>query len=104
MVCVGSQAMEKAMPQPQPRFSPEEFGARGREIYERVVRPRLKPEDDYKYVAIDIESEAYEIDTCDRRATDRLFARNPDAQIWVTRAGQQWGDRLGMRSFLGGGG
>ena len=87
------------MPQRQPRYSPEEFGARGREIYERVVRPRLKPEDDYKYVAIDIATEEYEVDENDYQAIMRLRADRPPAHIWVTRIGQPY--RMSYRMRFG---
>ncbi len=70
-----------------PRYSKEEFARRGDAIYEREIRPTLSLEDNDKYVAIDIETGEYEIDTDDHRATERLIARNPDSQVWVVRVG-----------------
>lgn len=75
------------MPERKRRYPLEEFGRRGQEIYDRVVRPTLTPEDDNKFVAIDIESEAYEIDRNDMTACRRLLARLPDAQTYVVRVG-----------------
>jgi hypothetical protein len=72
-----------------PRYSKEEFARRGNGIYERDIRPHLKPEDEDKYVAIDIETGDHEIDPDDLTATERLIARNHDSQIWVVRVGHR---------------
>jgi len=37
-------------------YNSEEFSRRGQEIYDRDVHPALRPEDEDKFVAIDIES------------------------------------------------
>lgn len=76
-------------------YSSEEFSRRGKEIYDRDVRPALSPEDEDKFVAIDIESGAYEIDGDDYAATERLLTRQPHAQIWLARAGQRTAYRIG---------
>ena len=86
------------------RYSSEEFARRGKEIYERDIRPVLRPQDEDQFVAIDIESGNYEIDRDDFAATERLLARHPDAQIWLGRVGQQATYRIGGRSALGGAG
>ena len=72
----------KSMPELQPRYSKEEFAQRGDEIYERDVRPRIDETSNAgKFVAIDIETGAYEIDVDELTASDRLLARYPEAQI-----------------------
>lgn len=81
----------------QPRYSKEEFARRGDEIYERDIRSYLKPEDKGKFVLIDIETGAYEIDTNEIAASDRLLSRNPKAQIWLVRAGSRYAHRFGPR-------
>ena len=83
----------------QPRYDKEEFARRGQEIYERDVRPQLQPADDGKFVAVDIETAAYEADWDDYTATERLLARNPDAQIWLVRVGHRAAYRIGARFF-----
>jgi hypothetical protein len=83
------------------RYSAEEFSRRGQDIYERVIRPSLRPEDEDQFVAIDIETGSYEIDRDDFTATERLLARHSDAQIWVARIGQPAGYRIGGRSVAG---
>jgi hypothetical protein len=82
-----------------PRYSREEFSRRGQEIYDRVIRPSLRPDDEDKFVAIDIESESYEIDPNDYAAVDRLLKRLPDAQIWLMRVGHRAAHHFGARSI-----
>src|SRR5581483_11934154 len=40
-----------------------------------------------KFVAIDIETGAYEVDADELAASDRLLTRVPNAQIWLRRIG-----------------
>ena len=68
----------------------EEFARRGDEIYNRDIQPRLKPEDKGKFVAIDIETGAYEVDPDELAASDRLLARVPNAQTWLRRVGWRY--------------
>lgn len=90
------------MTEDKPRFSSKEFHQRGTEIYDRDILPALRPEDDDKFVAIDIESGEYEIDRNDYAATERLLARRPQAQIWLARVGQRAAYRIGGRFVAGG--
>jgi hypothetical protein len=83
------------------RHSKDEFARRGDAIYDSDVRPRLKPEDDGKFVAIDIETGAYEIEVDELAACDRLRARVPQAQVWLVRAGSPYVHRFGGREPRG---
>ena len=76
-------------------YRSEEFSRRGQEIYDRDVWPKLSPSDMDQFVAIDIGSGDYEIHGNDFEATQRLLARRPSAQIWLTRAGQRTAYRIG---------
>lgn len=80
----------------QPRYSRDEFARRGDEIYEREIRPLLETENEGKFVAIDIETGAYEVDTNELAASDRLLARVPGAQIWLRRVGSRYAHRFGF--------
>ncbi len=80
-----------------PRYSKEEFARRGDEIYERVVRPRSGVDDLGKFVAIDVETADFEVDADELAASDRLLARSPDAQVWLTRIGSRYAYRFGSR-------
>jgi len=86
------------MSAPHPRYSKEEFARRGDSLYEREIRPHLKTEDEGKFVAIDIETGAYEIDTDELAASDRLLASHPNAQMWLRRVGSRYVRRFGPRA------
>ena len=79
------------------RYGKEEFARRGDAIYEKQVLPHLKPEDDGKFVAIDIESGSFEIDEDELGACDKLDARIPDSQTWLVRIGSRYLHRFGGR-------
>lgn len=79
----------------RPRHSKEEFARRGDEIYARDIGPRVEPGDDGKFVAIDIETGAWEMDADALAACERLAARVPDAQTWLARVGYPYAHRLG---------
>jgi hypothetical protein len=64
----------------------EEFSRRAQEIYDRDVRPALRPEDEDKFIAIDIGSGSYEIDRDDFTATARLLTRQPHAAYRIGAA------------------
>ena len=85
------------MTSPRPRYDKAEFARRGREIFDHDIQPCLTSSDDGAFVAIDIETCAFELDRDDRAATDKLVARIPDAQIWLARVGHRATYRLGGR-------
>ena len=85
----------------KPRFSKEEFARRGDEIYQNEVQPQVTAADEGKFVAIDIETQAYEVDQDELAASDRLSARHPDAQVWLTRVGSRFARRFGPRHRAG---
>ena len=74
----------------QPRYSKEEFARLGDAIYESQLRPVLEKGEEGKFVAIDIETGAYELDRDELAASDRLLARVPNAQIWLRRIGSRY--------------
>jgi hypothetical protein len=82
----------------QPRHSKEKFARRGDAIYESELRPILEKGNEDKFVAIDIETGAYEIDGDELAASDRLLARVPNAQIWLRRIGSRYARRFGSYS------
>lgn len=84
-------------PAAEPRRNREEVARRGKEIYERRVRPRLTPADDNKFVAIDIITEDYEIDASDYTAVKNVRNRNPGAEVWLERAGHPTAYKIGLR-------
>jgi hypothetical protein len=84
----------------QPRYSKQEFAQRGDELYERSIRPQVEAGNTGKFVAIDIDTGAYEVDADEIVASDRLLARYPHAQIWLIRIGSRYVRRFGSRRRL----
>ena len=78
-----------------PRYSKQEFARRGSEIYEKTIRPQVEAQHEGKFVAIDIETGAWELDADDYAATERLLSRIPDAQTWLVRIGHRAAYRIG---------
>ena len=77
-----------------------ERGKRADEIFERKIRPQVDAEEDaHKYVAIDTESEDFEIDADQWAASDRLLERHPEARgrIWFRRVGSRIAHHFGGR-------
>jgi len=81
----------------RPNYSKEEFARRGDHIYERHVRPSISVQDEGKFVVVDIETGSFEIDEDELKAADRLVARQPGAQLWLTRIGSRYAHRFGPR-------
>ncbi len=75
----------------------EEVSHLGREKYEQIVQPSLRSEDIGKFVAVDVDSGAYEVDPDDYTAAERLRKRHPKARIWLARAGDRAAYRIGGR-------
>lgn len=63
----------------------KELSRRGDEIFERRIRPTLGPQPESCYVAIDVDSEDFEVDASELAAIDRLNSRHPSAQIWLRK-------------------
>ena len=74
----------------------DELADLGKDIFDRQVRPALRPEDDGKFVAIDVETGDYEMDEDDYTAVARLRARLPGADMWLMRAGFPATYRIGV--------
>lgn len=79
----------------QARYSKEEFARRGDAIYEQELCPVLEKDNEGKFVAIDIETGAYEVDDDELAASDRLLTRVPSAQIWLRRIGSRYARHFG---------
>ena len=59
----------------------------GRAIYIKKIKPLMKEEDIGKFVAIDVDTEDYEIDIQVSEALNRLKVRNPDSALTAQRIG-----------------
>jgi hypothetical protein len=73
---------------PHPRFSGEEIGRRGEEIYEQHLRALVETEENIgKIISIDIETGDYEIDDDLIVSGRRIQARHADAAMYAKRIG-----------------
>jgi hypothetical protein len=71
-----------------PRYSLEEIGRRGQELYERQLREQVETDENLgKQIVIDIETGEYEIDDNGLAASRRLLARHPGAALYGARIG-----------------
>ena len=66
-------------------------------MYEGDIRPIVEAGNEAKFVVIDIETGAYEVDADELAASDRLLERVPDAQVWMKRIGSRYVRRFGPR-------
>lgn len=60
-----------------PRYTREEFARRGDSIYERPIGSQLESGHKGEFVAIDVETGAYEVDADELAAADRLLLASP---------------------------
>lgn len=82
-----------------PRRNRDEVARLGEEIYARRVQPLLTPEDDGKYVVLDVETEEYEVSLNEWDAIERLTAKRRGSQLWITRIGKPY--RMSFRLRYG---
>ena len=69
------------------KLSRDEIGQRGVAIYNGKLRPILEPRYHGQFVAIDVETEDYEVADEADAASDRLWERRPGAQVLIERVG-----------------
>ena len=82
------------MPPPASSYSPDELARLGSDWFARRVAPSLRPEDDGKFVAIDVLTGDFELDADDYAAITRLRVRRPEADMWLERAGEPTAYRI----------
>ena len=80
----------------EPRRPLDELASLGKDIFDRKVQPGLRPEDDGKFVAIDVKTGDYEMGEDDYKVIANLRSRNPAADIWLMRAGYRAAYRIGI--------
>ena len=86
------------MPPQEPRYTAERTAQLGDDIYDRVVKPQAEQGNHGKVVAIDVETESFELGDNAIEASDKLLARLADAEIWFVRIGHRALHRIGGHS------
>jgi hypothetical protein len=79
---------------PHARFSIEEIGRRGQAMYERDLKAKVEANNAGKYLALDIETEDYEVGDDYRVLSQRLHTRHPDTAVYIMRIGSPAAGRL----------
>lgn len=59
----------------------------GEGVFYRLIEPTLKPEDDGKFVAIEVRSGDFEMNEDDTTAVTQVLSRHPDGEVWIMRVG-----------------
>ena len=77
------------------KYSIEEVCGRGKRIYEDRIKALVEPQENGRFIVIDIESGDYEIDADSLAAEDRLQARRPDAVGFLGRVGYESAYNMG---------
>ena len=75
---------------PHPRFTTEEIGRLGEELYERVIRAQVETaENRGKMVVMDVETGEWEMgdDEAELDMAHRLHAKHPGAAVYAVRVG-----------------
>ncbi|ETW97236.1 hypothetical protein [Candidatus Entotheonella palauensis] len=80
---------------PYSQYTPEEVARRGEELYEQHIRAQVEAENQGKFLVVDIETGAYEIDADDLTATKRILGKRPEAVLYGLRIGSPTAYRLG---------
>jgi hypothetical protein len=81
----------------KPRYSREEVAELGEAAFERDVAGKLSGQDLRNFVAIDVNTGAFEVDPDEGRAIGRLLDRHPGTQFWLRRVGSSIAHSFGPR-------
>jgi hypothetical protein len=76
-------------------LAPDEVVRRGKELYDRDLRSQLEPHENGKYVVVDIESGAFEVDRELIKALKRLEAKINEPQTYIGRIGYPTAIKIG---------
>jgi len=79
----------------RPSLPADEVIRRGKDWYERLIRPQLGEGHDGEIVVIDVDTGDYEIDRDHLAASRRARAKNPNAVLYGTRIGYPALGRVG---------
>jgi hypothetical protein len=83
---------------PHPRYSSDDIAERGQALYDREIRGKLDESVRGKFLALDIETGEYEIDTDARAALKRAQTKHPGAALYLLRIGYPTAFRLGRKA------
>ncbi len=73
------------------------IAARGEEIYSHRLREKVESQHKGKFLTLDIETGAYEIDADEVASSMRLLEKHPEAVIYCLRIGFSAAHRIGFK-------
>ncbi len=82
---------------PSKKYTIDEIGDRAEKIYQEQIKPLVEPQENGKFIAIDIESGDYEIANKLIVASHRLRDRHPESVRFGARVGYPSAYRIGWR-------
>ena len=86
---------------PHPRFTGDKIVERGQALYDQKIREKVEPQQNGKFLVLDIETGDYEIDVNSYAAYERAAATRPDAPFYLLRVGFPAAVTLGAKVGLG---
>ena len=84
-----------------PLYTSDEIARRGQELYEQRIRAEVEMDNRGKFLVLDIETGAYEIDEDERIALKRIQTKRPGAAFYMLRIGYSAAYRLGGQLRVG---
>ena len=91
-------AQKAAQDVASPKYSKEEVSDLGNRIYADKIRSLVEPQENGKFIVIDIESGDFEVDEKSLVASRLLWERRPDSVGFLARVGYSAAYRMGWRS------
>lgn len=83
---------------PHARYSTDEIAERGQTVYEQEIRQKLEPDSRGKFLVVDIETGAYELDSDELVALKRARLKSPEGAFYILRIGHPTAYRLGRKA------
>src|ERR671910_1534713 len=74
----------------------QEVARRGKEIYEREIRAEVEPEQEGRFLVVDVNSGSYALADDELEAFDRAQAKTPEGVLYLIRVGRRAAHRVGV--------
>jgi hypothetical protein len=74
----------------------QEVARRGKEIYEREIRAEVEPEQEGRFLVVDVNSGSYALADDALEAFDRAQAITPEGTLYLIRVGRRAAHRVGV--------
>ena len=74
----------------------QEVARRGKEIYEREIRTEVEPEQEGRFLVVDVNSGSYALADDELEAFDRAREKTPEGLLYLIRVGRRAAHRVGV--------